>query len=238
MSSNEFYVTKQNLNFYFSSIAKEYAKLSKNPIEVIVVGGAAVIAFYDFRVGSFDIDVIFYPKSDALKQAINNVSDKLNLPNGWINDSFKFTTSFTDRIIGYSQYYKTYSNLLTLRVVTGEYLIAIKLLSGRVYKNDQSDIIGIVKEEREKGRNLTMKDISTAMERLYGRQKWDEVSEVTMQTLKNALESGEDLSELFDKTKQREIKKANQVKMFKESKKDNPDSVSFHDFLEEVSKKF
>ena len=59
-----------------------------------------------------------------------------------------------------------------------------------------------------------------------------------MQTLKNALESGEDLSELFDKTKQREIKKANQVKMFKESKKDNPDSVSFHDFLEEVSKKF
>jgi hypothetical protein len=39
---------------------------------------------------------------------------------------------------------------VTVRTVTGEYLIAMKLMSGRQYKNDISDIVGILREQREK----------------------------------------------------------------------------------------
>ena len=45
-----------------------------------------------------------------------------------------------------SVYYRKISNVLTVRLIRDEYLIAMKLRSGRKYKNDLSDIIGVLAE--------------------------------------------------------------------------------------------
>ena len=62
--------------------------------------------------------------------------DTLDLPNGWINSEFVWTESYSQKLEAYSVYYKTFSNILTVRTISAEYLVAMKLMSGRFYKND------------------------------------------------------------------------------------------------------
>lgn len=65
-----------------------------------------------------------------MKQAVNNVGDRLDLPNGWLNTDFMKTKSYSSKLREHSVYYKTFSNVLTVRTVTAEYLIAMKLMAG------------------------------------------------------------------------------------------------------------
>lgn len=86
--------------------------------------------------------------SSVMKEAINAVGDRLELPNGWLNTDFKNTSSFSPKLIQYSKHYRTYSGVLNIRTINAEYLIAMKLMSGRRYKKDLSDIVGILNEQK------------------------------------------------------------------------------------------
>ena len=161
--------TKENLDVYLKALAKEYRKLSgKNmPAEIILIGGAAVLANYGFREITYDIDAVILAAS-TMKQAINNVGDNLNLPNGWLNADFKNTKSYSQKLFGVSVYYKTFSNVLTIRTIAAEYLIAMKLISGRQYKYDLSDVIGILAEHSKAGKPISRDAIDRAVVELYG----------------------------------------------------------------------
>lgn len=115
------------------------------PAEVILVGGAAVLANYGFRDMTTDVDAVIHAAS-VMKDVINTVGDKHNLPNGWLNADFMRTSSFSSKLLQYSVHYKQFSNVLNVRMISGEYLIAMKLRSGRNYKNDYSDVIGVLAE--------------------------------------------------------------------------------------------
>ena len=54
-------------------------------------------------------------------------------------------------------------------------MIAMKLVSGRKYKNDLSDITGILMSHEKKKDPITMDRIGHAVEKLYG--SWEIVSE-------------------------------------------------------------
>ena len=168
MSLEETGFTPDNLNIYLKELAKEYRKLSKDKIhaEIILVGGAAVMANYGFRDVTFDIDAIFRA-SAAMKEAIQKVGNKYNLPYEWFNSDFKNTNSYTERLREYSKYYRTFSNIVEFRTISEEYLIAMKLMSARPYKHDLSDVAGIVAEHEKNGNPLTMEKILKAVEELY-----------------------------------------------------------------------
>jgi hypothetical protein len=51
-----------------------------------------------------DMDAIIHASS-SMKDAINYVGDKYNLPNGWMNDEFMKTDSYTPCIVQYSKYH-------------------------------------------------------------------------------------------------------------------------------------
>ena len=51
-----------------------------------------------------------------------------------------------------------------MRTIKDEYLIAMKIVSARKYKNDYSDIYGIIKENPK----LTLNSIQKALVELYG----------------------------------------------------------------------
>lgn len=70
-------------------------------------------------------------------------------------------------MIEYSKYYKTFSNVLTIRTVSAEYLVVMKLMAGRRYKNDLSDIIGILLEQRDRKKEISLECIKKAAEELY-----------------------------------------------------------------------
>lgn len=162
--SSDTHFTRENLDLYLRELAKEYRKLGgKNmPAEVILIGGASILANYGFRNMTYDMDAII-SASSTIKDAINHVGDKYGLPNGWLNTDFIRTKSYTPKLIQYSVYYKTFFGVLTVRTVSAEYLIAMKLKSGRRYKNDISDVVGIVSEHNAKGKPLTFAQIDKAV---------------------------------------------------------------------------
>jgi hypothetical protein len=175
MSSNVLAVfTKDNLDTYLKELAKEFRKLNGTAVhaEIILIGGAAILANYGFRDMTTDIDAVIHATS-YMKDAINRVGDKFDLPNGWLNSDFTRTSSYSAKLDEISVYYKTYSNVLNIRTVSAEYLIAMKLQSGRKYKNDLSDIIGILSEHQKLGHPITLETISSAVVTLYG--SWHDI---------------------------------------------------------------
>ena len=150
--------TKDNLDEYLKELAKEFRKMNgtRIPAEIILIGGAAILINYGFREMTYDMDAIIQASS-LMKDAINHVGDRMGLPNGWLNTDFMKTSSYTPKLVQYSRYYKTFSNVLKIRTVSAEYLVVMKLMAGRQYKNDLSDIVGILIEQKKLDKDILLK---------------------------------------------------------------------------------
>ncbi|MCL2079889.1 MAG: DUF6036 family nucleotidyltransferase [Oscillospiraceae bacterium] len=182
--------TKENLNNCLKELAKEFRKLNGTamPAEIILIGGASVLANYGFRDMTYDIDAII-TTSSVMKEAVNRVGDRLGLHTGWLNTDFKKTTSYSDKLLEVSVYYKTFSNILTIRTIAAEYLIAMKLMSGRQYKYDLSDATGILWEHQKKDSPISREAIDKAIKKLYGENA--ELPSVSKKIIDDAFESGD-----------------------------------------------
>ncbi|MBR4473515.1 MAG: hypothetical protein IKS55_07735 [Oscillospiraceae bacterium] len=228
-------ITKDNLEFYLRELAKEYRKLNGTKIkaEIILVGGAAVLASYGFREMTVDIDAII-EASDAMKDAINHVGDRYGLPVGWLNADFRKTTSYSDKLYEHSEYLFTRSNVLEIRTIQAEYLIAMKLVSGRRYKKDLSDIVGILYEQQKQEKPITLEMIDRAVIELY--DSWDSVDAYAKAVLEKALAS-DDLVFLF-KTQMAEEAQAKDAVL--EIGKKYPDLITadnINEIIEQARKK-
>lgn len=195
--------TKENLDSYLNRLAKEFKKLNGSRIkaEIILVGGASILANYNFREMTMDLDAVI-KASSAMKDAINKVGDDLSLPNGWLNSDFVKTDSYSPNIAQYSSYYKQFNHILEVRTVPREYLVAMKLKSARKYKHDLSDAIGIIAEELTKGSPLSLEQIKKAYCNLY--EDWSTLPETSKQVLNLALNS-ENLSSLYKEFSKTEL---------------------------------
>lgn len=207
-TDNQNIFNKENLDLYLKELGKEYRKLVGKgmPTEIILIGGAAILANYGFREMTTDVDAVIKAAS-SMKDAINKVGDKFNLPNGWLNADFMKTASYTPKLSVYSVYYKEFSNVLQVRTVSAEYLIAMKLMAGRKYKNDLSDIVGILAEHEIKSKPITLEMIKTAIVNLYG--SWDKLSPDSRDFIEGTMEKG-NFEQLY-KTVSEEEKKAKET---------------------------
>ena len=232
MSSNTPF-TKENLNQYLKALAKEYKKLvGKNmPAEIILIGGAAIIADYSFRKSTYDVDAIIIASS-AMKDAINKVGDDFDLPSYWMNTDFEKTASYSPKLIEFSQYYRTYSNIVTIRTVTAEYLVAMKLKAGRQYKNDISDIAGIIQEQKALNKPLTYEAINNAVIKLYS--SWDGISQLAIDDLKSIL-SSDNLSDLYSSIREKEINTKDLLVKFEKSHPNQLSQSNLDDVLKSLS---
>ncbi|MBQ9227573.1 MAG: hypothetical protein IJ168_01975 [Eubacterium sp.] len=191
---------KSNLDHYLYEFAKTYRKLAgrKAPgIEIILIGGAAIIENYSFRNETLDVDALMTPSS-IIKEAILKVAEMNNLPADWLNSDFVNTASYSPKLIQYSEYYKTFYGVLDVRSIRAEYLIAMKLCSGRRYKHDLSDVIGILLEHRRNHNDITYDMVDKAVNDLYN--SWDKFPNGIQEQFRQIVESKE-LFSLFDQTK-------------------------------------
>lgn len=197
--------TKENLDGYLRELAKEFRKKNGNKMsaEIILIGGASILINYGFRDMTYDMDAII-KSSGAMKDAINTVGDRLELPVGWLNTDFANTKSYTPRLVEYSKYYKTFANILQVRTVSAEYLVAMKLMAGRQYKNDLSDIVGILIEQEERKKPLSFEVIQKAIVDLY--DSYDKVPEDS-RVFMEAIYNKEDLHDFYRQC--REIEQEN-----------------------------
>lgn len=199
---------KKNLDDILKALAKEYRKLvgKQMPAEIILIGGAAVIENYGFRDMTTDIDALITAAS-AMKDAINNVGDSLGLSAGWLNDDFKMTESFSSKLREISVYYKSFYGVLNVRTVSSEYLIAMKLKSGRKYKHDLSDIVGILAEHKKKDNAISSEEIKSAAKELYG--SWDSIPDDSRDFL-DQLFKEQDYESIYNEVKDHE-KQAHEI---------------------------
>ena len=190
MSESKIQFSKDNIDGYLKALGKEYRKRAGKGMkaELILVGGAAILVNYGFRDTTTDVDALIQAAS-SMKDAINHVGDTFGLPNGWLNEDFAQTVSFSPKLVEYSTHYRTYANVLEVRTIAAEYLIAMKLRSGRQYKNDLSDVLGILAEHEKRNQPISMEQIQKAAVHLYG--AWDALPPASIEFIENAMRTGQ-----------------------------------------------
>lgn len=161
-------ITRENALDIIKKFAKEYRKeLGKVPGEIIFVGGGSIMLNYNFRDATQDFDVILKTVS-GVKDVIAKFADDNGLPRDWMNSDFIKTASYSTALSEVSKHFCTLNNgTLEIRTVAGVYLIAMKLMARRDYRNDISDVVGILIEEKNAGNDFSYDDISKAYIKLY-----------------------------------------------------------------------
>lgn len=182
---------------------------------------------------TYDMDAVIVASS-AMKEAINHTGDKFGLPVGWLNTEFIKTKSYSPKLIEYSEYYKTFSNILTVRTVSGEYLIAMKLLSGRKYKNDLSDVVGILMSHEEKGDSITMERIRNAVIALYG--TWNVIPVDSAQFIEKMLQNP-NYTETYHRIREEEAQNKDILLEFEQDYPGVTNEQNIDDILKAAAKK-
>ena len=185
-------ILKEDLGRYLDELAKEFKKEAggRARAELILVGGGSVLANYSFRNMTTDLDAEIQTEA-SMKAAINRVGDRNGLPNGWLNTDFIKSESYSTKLRQVSRYYATFRQVLEVRTVRAEYLVAMKLKSGRIYKHDLSDVIGILMEHKEKKDPISRESVERAFAELYGDgAKMEEVSAALLNRVFEDLDLG------------------------------------------------
>lgn len=172
-------LTKEKILEYLALLSKEIKKqLGRNAqVELVLVGGASILLNYDFRQTTMDIDAM-KAQSLNIKDCIFRLSDRLGLPDDWINFDFTKTTSFSPKLAERSTFFRTFNQVLKVYTVKDAPLVCMKLIAFRGNKYDYDDIIGIL----NKNHDITTEDIDHEMKCLYG--NWDRVSTEAIKFLK------------------------------------------------------
>lgn len=208
--------TKENLDQCLKELAKEFRRRcgKSMPAEIILIGGASIVVNYGFREMTYDMDALINAAS-SMKDAINIVGDRNGLPAGWLNDDFRKTKSYTDKIIRFSKYYKTFYGVLNVRTVTGEYLVAMKLRAGRAYKYDRSDVIGILWEHEKSEDPLTLERIQSAVRDLYG--TYDVIARDVQKFIEKAVQDG-NYESMYTRVREAEAENKENLLEYREEK--------------------
>lgn len=193
-SSDKTLITKENAYPILKAFAKEYKKQNGTsvPVELVIVGGGSILLNYGFREVTQDLDIMVQSLS-LVKNVSYRIADLYNLPDNWLNTDFMHTASYSDKLREVSKHFCSFNNgSLEFRTVNGEYLIAMKMVSAREYRNDISDVVGILIYMKEESEDFSMERIDHAIDFLYGKRenviKEDVYNKVTKYTEWSATE--------------------------------------------------
>ena len=172
-SSEKTLITKENAYPILKAFAKEYKKQNGTsvPVELVIVGGGSILLNYGFREATQDFDIMAQSLG-MIKNVSYRIADLYNLPDNWLNTDFMHTVSYSDKLREVSKHFCSFNNgSLEFRTVNGEYLIAMKMVSAREYRNDISDVVGILICMKNEFEEFSMDRINYAIEFLYGKRE-------------------------------------------------------------------
>ena len=129
----EFNMSKADVLHLFDLLNEE-CKQKGIEGEIVVFDGTAIILTLSNERRTRDIDAIFAPKNH-LKEIIEEMSAKHNLPRDWLNEGVKgFIYVEPEKNL-----YREWSNL-KIYTANPEYLLAMKIHSSRALTSDRSDV--------------------------------------------------------------------------------------------------
>lgn len=234
-SARKTLITKENAYLILKAFAKEYKKQNGSHMhtEIVIVGGGSILLNYGFREYTQDFDILVQ-SMDVIKSVSYRIADQYNLPNDWMNTDFAQTASYSDKLRTISKYFCSFNNgSLEFWTVNAEYLIAMKMVSAREYRNDISDIVGVLIYLKEETENVAMDKIDAAIQYLYGNPKQIIKEEVYDKVQRYVQWSGLELQEEYKKLTQIE-NQTKQTLVFVEEK--YPGAVSEESINEVIAK--
>ncbi len=130
-------MTAEEIEKYLSEINDELA--AQDIIgEICIYGGAAMCLAFKARPATKDVDAIFEPVK-IIRGAINKISEKYNLNDGWLNFAVKiFVVEHAKNVLLDLSNLKVY-------VPTADYLLAMKVLALRAESFDANDVRFLIK---------------------------------------------------------------------------------------------
>lgn len=82
-------LSAEDIRRAFDALSSELAT-EREPAEILVAGGAALVLLFDARETTKDVDAYFVkPDASTVRNAAGRVAENLGLPNDWLNDSAK-----------------------------------------------------------------------------------------------------------------------------------------------------
>lgn len=110
----------------FSALSEELARREQHA-EIVIVGGAALVLLFDARESTKDVDAYFVtPEAALLRDAVQAVANRLDLPGDWLNDGAKgYFVGVTTGDVLFA------SSTLTVRAASTAQLLAMKLAAWR-----------------------------------------------------------------------------------------------------------
>ena len=203
-------ITKDNAYTILKAFAKEYKKQNGShvPTEIVIVGGGSILLNYGFREYTQDFDILVQ-SMEMIKSVSYRVADQYNLPGDWMNTDFYHTASYSVKLREVSKHFCSFNGgSLEIRTVNAEYLIAMKMVSAREYRNDISDIVGILIYLKKDARDFSMDKIDAAIQYLYGEPKeiikadvYDRVRKYEQRSVLELQEEYRTLTQIEDETK-------------------------------------
>jgi hypothetical protein len=231
---------KEDIEKYLNFFAEEYKKNNNDLLRIIIVGGASVLLNYDFRKSTKDVD-FSNPLSSSIEKTIRKTAENFKISNDWLNNNFRKSDSYSDKLDGVSIFYKNISDILEVRTINSEYLIAMKLVACRNYKHDLSDIVGILWENSKKNKPLQKKDIEKAIITLYG--TIEKIPKESKKILDNLFDNNNNNYEtIYLHYKQREEEGRRQLKKLEKNSLQNQVFTDHNDLVKRldnlINKKF
>ena len=154
-----------------------------------------------------DIKTLSHPERKNINILTEPIKEKYQ--NKTFNEILK-----DNKLSAYSVYYKEFANVLQVRTVSAEYLIAMKLMAGRKYKHDLSDIVGILSEHEKQGNPITFEMINKAVTNLYG--NWEALSSDSRDFIEGIMEKG-NFEQLYKAVSEEEKKSKETLIEFQEN---------------------
>ncbi len=128
-------MNKDDITKYLQLVGRELVLQGKQ-LEVVLLGGAAMLIEIGNRESTYDVDTFFVSDFTALVKASAVVAGRENLPDGWLNSAAAgFTYNFKRQ--PEKKLWKSFPGL-DVYVVSLDYLFVTKIMASR-YK-DRQDI--------------------------------------------------------------------------------------------------
>ncbi|MCR4566591.1 MAG: hypothetical protein K5769_00910 [Pseudobutyrivibrio sp.] len=231
-------ITNENAYAILKAFAKEYKKQNgEAPAEIIIVGGGSIMLNYGFRKSTQDFDIMLSGGGSDIKDIIHRVAEKYNLPDDWMNTDFKRTISYSNKLRQVSSHMFSFNhNSLEIRTIKDEYLIAMKMISARQYRNDLSDVVGILSCSLQNGKPISFEMIETAINELYSSTK--KVKTELMERVKQySLMIIEELNEIYSDLKEDENRTLEDLQDINHKYKDVVTEQSVDDVIAALKRK-
>ena len=166
--------TRSDIVALLSEVASEYTAKGGPPVSVVIYGGASVTLRHDFRKTTHDIDYALLEPSSLFEDCVASVGQRHDLFPRWmhsmpqISETPRYRENFRRHVEPLTGLFTGTDSTVSFYAQDDAWLLVHSFYFFRRYKRDAENILGILQEERPRGRFLSVEELRRTIQEVYG----------------------------------------------------------------------